>query len=230
VAHWTEGNTNYLIGKVSSENKSEKPVYKCLVYTESSANTNDLKHKHQEHIANRQSRHQQSYSDFIDLTGSSSYAQSDQMNDASKIQLSISQDEFCRNIDNMIMDEQLSFSFTKVVDSKYHLAPAPYTLSAKQRRVRQQTSHQGNHTHTSLNRKNIYNINNRPLSCKFPKWLNKKWRNLKQTKLFTLDYKLDSLLVFDEKNSIIINKFTCSHMRIKRANQVQAVVKSLNGW
>lgn len=230
MAHWTEGNTNYLIGKVSSENKSEKPVYKCLVYTESTSNPNDQKHKQQEHNANRQSRHQQSYSDFIDLTGSSSYVQNEQMPDASKIQLSISQDEFCRNIDNMIIDEQLSYSFTKVVDSKYHLAPAPYILSSKQRRVRQHTTTQDNHTHTSLTRKNIYNINNRPLSCKFPKWLNKKWHNLKQTKLFTLDYKLDSLLVFDEKNSIIINKFTCSHMRIKRPNHVQAVVKSLNGW
>lgn len=67
-------------------------------------------------------------------------------------------------------------------------------------------------------------------NCKFPKWLNRKWFNFKQTKSFQLDYRLDSLFVFDEKNSVIINKYTCTHMKSKRTNYVQAVVKSLNGW
>jgi hypothetical protein len=67
-------------------------------------------------------------------------------------------------------------------------------------------------------------------NCKFPKWLNRKWFNFKQTKSFQLDYRLDSLFVFDEKNSIIINKYTCTHMKSKKLNHVQAIVKSLNGW
>ena len=71
--------------------------------------------------------------------------------------------------------------------------------------------------------------NARLTSCKFPKWLNKNWKNLKQTKSFMLDYRLDSLLVLDEKSSVVINKYTCSKMKIKRSNYVQAVVKSLNG-
>lgn len=67
-------------------------------------------------------------------------------------------------------------------------------------------------------------------NCKFPKWLNRKWFNFKQSKSFQLDYRLDSLFVFDEKNSVIINKYTCAHMKSKKSNYVQAVVKSLNGW
>lgn len=66
--------------------------------------------------------------------------------------------------------------------------------------------------------------------CKFPKWLNKKWHNLKQTKLFTLDYKMDSFLVYDDKNSIVLNRYTCSHVKSKKQNHFQAIVKTLNGW
>ena len=44
-----------------------------------------------------------------------------------------------------------------------------------------------------------------------------------------LDYRLDSMLILDEKNSVVINKYTCEKMHHKRINSVQAIIKSLNG-
>lgn len=131
------------------------------------------------------------------------------------LQVSVSQDEFCRNIENMI-DEQISFTFNKVHGSR-HLV-APQIISKRE---------------LNQTKNSIFIAKNRQQgaqNCKFPKWLNKKWHNFKQTKSFSLDYKLDSLMIMDDKNSVIINKYTCSHMKSKKSNHFQAVVKSLNGW
>ena len=209
MAHWTEGNTNYLIGRVTDES-SQKPTYKCIVYNEHTNGPANVINGN-----NRQSREQQNQ-DFIDL---SAYNNEYSM-ESSKIQLSVSQDEFCRNIDNLVDDQSVSYIFTKLYGSKYNNLPSVSVSSFDLRLSRSAINIK------SPNRHKLINTN-----CKFPKWLNKKWHNLKQTKLFTLDYKLDSLLVVDEKNSIVMNKYTCSHMKSVRKNSfVQAIVKSLNGW
>ena len=207
TAHWTEGNTNYLIGKVFS-NDTKKSSYRCLAYNE--LHTSDSS------FNNRLQRHDP---DFIDLS-------SPQNGKTSKttLQIHISQDEFCRNIDNVI-DEQFSYSFTKVFGSETHIAPK--ISSSNSRFNRHLTNRMNNSSVTIRNKPSRYSRFN---SCKFPRWLNKKWRNLKQTKQFMLDYRLDSLLVSDEKNSVIINRYTCEKMRSRRSKSVQAVVKSLNGW
>jgi hypothetical protein len=133
-----------------------------------------------------------------------------------------------------------------VHDSRHHVAPPSIdrqSNNATTRRYHTQPHHHHNHPHHHhQNNHHVHHLNNQyqlnneftipssSSSCKFPKWLNKKWHNLKQSKLYTLDYRLDSLLVLDEKSSIIINKYTCAHMRSKKSNHVQAIVKSLNGW
>ena len=101
-AHWTEGNTNYLIGKVYT-NGSSRSSYRCLAYTELSSTPASSA----EAGLNRQQRNQHD-PDFIDLANQVG------QQDTSKttLQIHISQDEFCRNIDNVI-DEQFSFTFTK---------------------------------------------------------------------------------------------------------------------
>ena len=230
VAHWTEGNTNYLIGKVST-NQSQKPTYKCIVYTENNGQTSSASAEQLNRFQNqRQSRYSNSqdssfYSDFIDLNSQNSEYSIDYMK-SNNIQISISQDEFCRNIDNQMIDDQMTFSFNRVHGSKYHVAPPQLNNKIRSRR-------QLNLTNYIISRPTVTHSNSNhrvtAQTCKFPKWLNKKWHNLKQTKLFTLDYKLDSLLVMDEKNSIIINKYTCSHMKSRKSNHVQAIVKTLNG-
>jgi hypothetical protein len=229
VGHWTEGNTNYLIGKVST-NPSQKPTYKCIVYTENNGQTSSGSAEQANRFQNqRQSRYSNSqdssfYSDFIDLSSQNSEYSIDNMK-ANNIQISISQDEFCRNIDNQMIDDQMTFSFNRVQGSKYHVAPPQLSNRIRSRR-------QLNLTNYIISRPSIISNSNQRVTaqtCKFPKWLNKKWHNLKQTKLFTLDYKLDSLLVLDEKNSIVINKYTCSHMKSRKSNHVQAIVKTLNG-
>jgi hypothetical protein len=174
---------------------------------------------------------QEIYPDFVDLSNynnNNEYSIDSTNSKTSNIQLSISTDEFCRNIDNI--EDQQTFIFNKVHGSKHHVAPPAHKTNKKTR--------QSNLTNYIISRSpniNTINSSNRLIqspiiNCKFPKWLNKKWQNLKQTKLFSLEYKLDSLLVFDQKNSIVINKYTCSHMKSRKSNYVQAIVKSLNGW
>ena len=206
MAHWTEGNTNYLIGRVTSSN--QKTSYRCLVYTSSTESTSSI-----DSNQIRQTR-DSTNPDFIDLINKNDNYNNNLETYQSSIQLSVSPDEFCRNIEN---DEQTSFTFTRVLGSKYHVAPPALNDN---RRFRRQLTNNSQITHRA---KTSYG------ACKFPKWLNKKWHNLKQTKLFTLEYKLDSFIVQDEKNSIVINKYTCSQMKIKKHNHIQAVVKSLNG-
>ncbi|CAF0712059.1 unnamed protein product [Brachionus calyciflorus] len=193
IAHWTEGNTNYLIGKIEINN--QKPTYKCLAYTESSQND--------------QSRRSARNENFIDLNNLENRPEIKTV-----LQVSVSQDEFCRNIDNMI-DEQFSFTFNKVHGTRHLVAPQTLT-----KRDLNQT------------RNDFFIAKNKQQNggnCKFPKWLNKKWHNFKQTKSYSLDYKLDSLMINDNKNSIVINKYTCSHMKSRKSNHFQAIVKTLNG-
>ena len=157
------------------------------------------------------------------------------MTEQSNIQLSVSQDEFCRNIDNML-DEQYSFTFNKIQDT-LHVSPTSLKAINSNHRTskfRRHSSFNKSETYALLT-KNTHSHILKPSghiyhTCKFPRWLNKKWHNLKQTKMFTIDYKLDSLLVLDQKSSVIINKYTCSHMRARKSNHVQAIVKTLNGW
>ena len=52
---------------------------------------------------------------------------------------------------------------------------------------------------------------------------------MKSTKVYTLDYKLDTILVLDEANSVVSNKYSCLQPKAKRTNYFQAVVKTLNG-
>ena len=226
---------NYLIGRVSNDATTQKPAYKCLTYSETSKTSgessafraigSDQKSRH--------TRRQQQFSggEFVDFSSHSDEVPTE----PSRIQLSVSQDEFCRNIDNII-DEQFSFTFNKVQDSVHAVLP-PKSLRHKFKR-QINTSLSSYALITSLKNNQHHRTGHSKAAsgggafhhCKFPRWLNKKWHNLKQTKLFTIDYKLDSLLVYDQKNAININKFTCSHMRVRKSNYVQAVVKSLNGW
>lgn len=157
--------------------------------------------------------------DFIDLSSKAG----SKISSKTTLQIHISQDEFCRNIDNVI-DEQFSYSFTKVHGSETLVAPPILESNSRLKRHL-------NHINSSMSiPSKIHQRYSRFHSCKFPRWLNKKWRNLKQTKQFMLDYRLDSLLVSDEKNSVIINRYTCEKMKSRKSNLVQAVVKSLNGW
>lgn len=155
----------------------------------------------------------------------------------SVLQILVSPDEFCRSVDT-ILDEQFSFTFNKVFGSRYHIAPPPTLLkghhsssSIDKLSKRDELVLKVNGSRTTggmseINRKYVITHAN----CKFPKWLNRKWFNFKQTKSFQLDYRLDSLVVTDEKSAVVINKYTCTHMKSKKANHVQAIVKSLNGW
>lgn len=99
TAHWSEGNTNYLIGKVFS-NDTQRTSYRCLAYTELPASEATL---------SRTAAAQRNDPNFIDLSGK----KSDGYQTArTTLQIHVSQDEFCRNIDNVI-DEQFSFTFSK---------------------------------------------------------------------------------------------------------------------
>ena len=188
-----EGSTNYLIGKL--ENNNQKPIYKCLAYIE-------LTQSSQVRVPRNEN--------FISLNKM-------KRNDGNKgntIQMLISQDEFCRNIDNII-DDQFSFKFNKVYDSQHLIVTN--ALVRKQSNLIIEKSY-----------KQLYSNFN--VNCKFPRWMNKKWHNLKQAKSYALDYRLDTLIINDVKKSIIINKYTCWHIKSRRQNHFQAVVKSLNGW
>jgi len=250
IAHWSEGNTNYLIGRVESSdnnnqnnnnnnNNNQKPTYKCIMYSEISASSsssqpsaNQQRGPNAAADALRQARHKNA--DFIDLANSASSssfsADNIEIIEKSTLQISVSPDEFCRSIDT-ILDEQFSFTFSKVYGSRYHVAPpqmiAKDQFMSKHKRdeLLANRSVRIGHQNEMINRNYIITHPN----CKFPKWLNRKWFNFKQSKSFQLDYRLDSLFVFDEKNSVIINKYTCAHMKSKKSNYVQAVVKSLNG-
>jgi hypothetical protein len=140
----------------------------------------------------------------------------------------VSQYEFCRNIDNVI-DEQFSFTFTKVLNSKNHVAP-PRTHKRSSFHKRQISHFNSN---KSISLKTIHNRHSNqrflPKFCKFPRWFNKKWHDLQQSKIYMLDVRSDSMLIVDEKSSIAINKYTCEKMQSKRADSVRAIVKSLNG-
>ncbi|RNA21621.1 hypothetical protein BpHYR1_038337 [Brachionus plicatilis] len=191
IAHWSEGNTNYLIGRVELNN--QKSVYKCLAYMQS---------------AQSYQRRALRNENFVDINVKN-------RNDESKddvLQILISQDEFCRNIDNII-DDQFSFKFNKVIESPHLIASAHALMSTGSNFTRQQVLRRGSHFHTG---------------CRFPRWLNKKWHDLKQTKSYSLNYRLDSLIITDDKNSLVINKFTCWHLKSRKSNHFQAVVKSLN--
>lgn len=193
IAHWSEGNTNYLIGRV--EQNGQKSVYKCLAYMQS---------------AQSYQRRALRNENFLDISVKN-------RNDETKddvLQILISQDEFCRNIDNII-DDQFSFKFNKVIESPHLIAPAHALMSTGSNFTRQHMFRHGSHFHTG---------------CRFPRWLNKRWHDLKQTKSFSLNYKLDSLLITDDKNSLVINKFACWHLKSRKSNHFQAVVKSLNAW
>ena len=109
----------------------------------------------------------------------------------SNIQLSVSQDEFCRNIDNII-DEQYSFTFNKIQDS-LHVSPtslkAAINTNNRNNRFRRQSSFNTSESYALM--KNTYPSRGHVFkpsgsiyhTCKFPRWLNKKWHNLKQTKM-----------------------------------------------
>jgi hypothetical protein len=176
---------------------------------------------------------QQSQFDFVDFLSNHREPVIEQSN----IQMSVSQDEFCRNIDTMI-DEQYSFTFNKIQDS-LHVSPTSLkaiNANNNRNRFRRQSNFNASESYALLknthpSRSHVFKPSGSIYhTCKFPRWLNKKWHNLKQTKMFTIDYKLDSLLVLDQKSSVIINKYTCSHMRARKASYVQAIVKTLNGW
>lgn len=191
------------------------------------------RHHQQHQLMQDQLRHiRHKYtSDFIDLSDNTDNIE---IFEKSNLQLYISPDEFCRNIDT-ILDDQFSFTFSKVYGSRYLVAP-PQMLAKDNymnKHKRDEILRFNRSINTVASRKtapNNYNYMITHVNCKFPKWFNRKWYNFKQTKSFQLDYRLDSLFVFDEKNSVIINKYTCMHMKSKRVNHVQVVVKSLNGW
>lgn len=231
IAHWTEGSTNYLIGRVESSGKTDsKSVYKCITYSEisksSQQSSSGVPNAHHHHDQFRQVRHKTS-GDFESRDNIEIF-------EKSVLQILVSPDEFCRSVDT-ILDEQFSFTFNKVFGSRYHIAPPPTVLKGHHssasavdklsKRDEKQQLVNGSRM-SEINRKYVITHAN----CKFPKWLNRKWFNFKQTKSFQLDYRLDSLVVTDEKSAVVINKYTCTHMKSKKTNHVQAIVKSLNGW
>ena len=80
--------------------QSQKTNYRCLVFTSTDSNSAESTSS-----MNRQVR--DNNLDFIDL---SKHETSSADSSQSSIQLSVSQDEFCRNFG---VDEQMSFTFTK---------------------------------------------------------------------------------------------------------------------
>lgn len=176
---------------------NQKTVYKCIAYLQS----NQL---------NSQTRKLRN-GNFLDLNNNINHETKE------TLQLMISPDEFCRNIENMI-DDQLSFKFNKVHHSRHYIVPHE-SIEKKSNLTKE-------HNNRIIEYENSFNNRN----CKFPKWLNKKWHNLKKTKSYNLNYKLDSILINDEKKGIVLNKYTCWHINSRKYNHFQAVVKSLNGW
>ena len=66
--------------------------------------------------------------------------------------------------------------------------------------------------------------------CKFPKWLNKRWNSIKQNKILALDHKLNTLIVYDEKKSKILEKHECIQVKSRKQSNYQVIIKSLNEW
>ena len=145
----------------------------------------------------------------------------------SKIEISVSQDEFCRSIESSI-DEQNSFTFTKQLDSFSNNDEPKMMRGAKNSSANRQARNKLYQKRNQNKTKNTKRNNMYP--CKFPKWLNKKWHNLKQTKSYKLDYKLDSLIVHDDKANVNVNKYICHQVKAKKPSHVQMIVRSLNGW
>ena len=275
LAHWTEGNTHYLIGRVSPSeqhhqqqqqqssntvnNNNNKSTYKCLVYSEtpsssSNSNNNNNNNNGDPFGSRRRSRRgsssDSSSADLVDFAANptaSEYAAYDTSAASTEgtsgiIQLSVAHDEFCRTLDGLgfvdassssAVSVSGSLSFRKVHGSRTHVAPPPRSVISIKRIRQSNTTTTATATlqqHSHRSNKHARNGGGGGGECKFPRWLNKRWHDLKQTKTYTLDYKMDSLLVVDEKNSVVINQYTCAHMRVKRSTHVQAVVKSLNGW
>ncbi len=80
------------------------------------------------------------------------------------------------------------------------------------------------------NHKRRQKPNSNHRKCHFPKWLNKRWNSMKSAKILTIDYKFETILVLDEKNSLITSKYACMSVRSKRTTSFQAIVRTLNGW
>lgn len=129
MAHWTEGNTNYLIGRVdpkdqpsnSNSNNNNKPAYRCIMYSEvtsSSGKSSPVMYHQQKSSGHDQFRHARHKNpDLVELSASDSGFARDNIEifEKSVLQILVSPDEFCRSID-AIMDEQFSFTFNKGKD------------------------------------------------------------------------------------------------------------------
>lgn len=127
IAHWSEGNTNYLIGRVESNEASSssgsKPTYKCIMYSEMSESSSAAGASYQRATSQDQYRHARHknppQSDLVDFSSSAAAAAASpfptdniEIFEKSTLQISVSPFEFCRSID-AIMDEQFSFTFSK---------------------------------------------------------------------------------------------------------------------
>jgi hypothetical protein len=102
IAHWTEGNTNYLIGRLNTPTQAQNTAstYRCLIYTQ----TNQEPNRNMRRYNQRKNEH------FLELSTPSS---SSDTADSIKIQLTVSSDEFCRNIIDNLADDQNTLTFSK---------------------------------------------------------------------------------------------------------------------
>ncbi len=107
IAHWNEGNTNYLIGRLTDQ-ASNTNNYRCLIYTEtnSESNRNNFRRYY-----NPNANDNDDNENFIDLQTQPPQQQPTDSN--GKVQLTISQDEFCRNLIDNLIDDQYTFTFSK---------------------------------------------------------------------------------------------------------------------
>ena len=97
IGHWIEGSTTYLIGRTINNQLNQKRSYKCLIYTQ----TNQQQQQQKKSLLNNNQ-------DYIELSKNNNLIPQHsllfQQKDEDIIQISVSQDEFCRNIDNIIDD------------------------------------------------------------------------------------------------------------------------------
>ncbi len=100
-------------------NGSQRSTYRCLAYTEvaSSPSTSSLPIENNIKLNRnlRTNNNNHKSENFIDLAinqATNHQYESSQETSKTTLQILVSQDEFCRNIDNVI-DEQFSFTFTK---------------------------------------------------------------------------------------------------------------------
>ena len=118
------------------------------------------------------------------------------------------------------IDDQYTYTFSKAELPK--LIP---TITNAARRVRQASRL----SKISVQSKTSSSSSTSSSTCKFSKWMIKRWSHIDQSRIFSFDHKHETLLISDRKTSAILNKVSCMQIKSKRSNHFQALVRTLSG-